>query len=229
MSLRSTLFAIILLPNFYWVADALTPSEKIILDHYTPSKEFCRASVNQDVYISELYQNERDITCLLMGFRNIVISPEVFFKRLNDPKLSGNEAFDALKTVLKERLDVQQVHILKSPTEVILYTDLGKENAHLLVKQVSENISNPYLYGILLGYRSEDIYFFHKMQAFQGQHNFQLPPSNEFYFWPKELKEKFSYFEKNTWPKSVAYKKYRDDKKNAQIWLKNAKSLKPYS
>lgn len=208
-------------PNLcnYSFTNALTPSEIMILDHYTPSREFCRALVNPDVYISGLYQNERDITCLLMGFRNVVISPEVFFNRLNDQKPSENEAFNALKNVLKERLDKHQIHILKSHPDVILYTNTGKKNAYLLNKQLLEDVHNPFLFGTLLGYRPEDIDFFYKIAAFQGLHNFQLPPSYEFYFWLTELKEKFYYFEKNTWRKSDACKKYYDDKNNTQKWI----------
>jgi hypothetical protein len=203
-------------------AGALNPPEKIVVDYYAPSQEFCRAIINPDVYIPSIHQTERDIACLVMGFRDVISINELFMQSLLDKKHPDDQPFEALRIILQNKINSKQIHILKGPQQLFLYSNTGKENARLLVQQDVERIANPYLYGFLLGYREGDINFFYKMIAFQGEHA-QLPHSSEFYFWPPALKNKFYDFEKRTWPRSDIYKKYHNDKMQVQKWIRKAK------
>ncbi len=205
---------------FYTSLVAISPLEKQIIEEYTPTRELCRAIINKDVYIPGKNQIEREMSCLLLGFRPIALITLPFFNALLDDTQTEDQAFNALKKLLKEKIDAQKIStLLFENNQILLFSPQGKNNAMLLDKSDKNKKLNEYLFGFLLGYQLKDIDFYYAVKEFQNKHNWQMPPSYEFYYWPEKLKKEFAYFEKYEWPKMEKYRKYLQDKSDAQKWL----------
>ena len=206
--------------------DSMKTKENIVFKFYRPSAERARAAVNPDT--TDFGDEALEIANLIAGYRNIIVLFESFFKSFTQEPESPNfsPAYNALKIVLQNRIRENKIHILPVPRAenagislVILYTDKAEKNAFLLAKVEQEKSPNGYLYGLLLGYRKDDIEFFYKRSAFISHLKEEEIPENPFATWPPSLKDEFYNFVQSAWPNSPEFIRYQKFVNEAQQWL----------
>lgn len=212
----------------YSAHSLLKAQEKIVMDFYRPSAERARAAQNPDTTDPDRGDAPLEIANLIAGYRNIIILYEPFFKSFaEEPEFQDYSlAYNALKIILQNRIRENKIHILPVPRAkhagislVILYTDKAEKNAFLLAKVEEEESSNGYLYGLLLGYRKDDIEFFYKISAFISRHKEEEIPEDPFANWPQPLKDEFYHFVQFVWPHSSEFERYQKYINEAQQWL----------
>jgi len=190
-----------------------TPVQELknyIRARYNPSDTDCGAAISvasRKVYKDSYYNRAREFACLLLGKRSVIFS-----------------SFEELKLALA--LDPQEYGIFEKVAkaenikelEGYVYRPEGVRNVMLLIKNDKiAGVGGHYLMGYLLGYKEEDIEFFHQRLSFDTR-----SPGSYNDFSP-EAKNKFTIFKRDVWPHSQGYVTYELTKKSAHKWLEDNK------
>lgn len=214
-----------------------------IVQKYNLNPNRCRIAINREVVITG-YEPNLEIACLVAGFKDVYL-------------MSNEDELQSMDPHLKALLTPLHIdHIKLDKEHAIIYTPRGQRNALLLaeielkkliniystektaqgyriiaVEQMAKDTeSSTYLIGLLLGYKEEDIEFFHIFGSFSQWYSKLLNEpiterldSGTYPNWPQKDKDAFTQFEKNVWPSTPDYKDFQEDKKAAVEWIQKHK------
>lgn len=210
---------------------------KKFLEKYDTSDKNCRFTINRHFpfILPEGIHRFTQLACLIAGKKKVYIEDDFSFL--------DNVKKDSFLQNLITREKIEEIfinyHDMNKEKNIIFYRPEGKHFAFLLAlyhlerannyNQLNFNaplpnfnlfsdLTNWYLYGLLLDYPKDDIQFFYALDAFEKKEGTNLGAIN-FHNWPEESKSKFFTFEKEIWPFSTEYKKYLNDVKKAMEWL----------
>jgi hypothetical protein len=198
----------------------LTPQATIklnsILKAYKPSTYTCLPPINRTTY-NPMGGNERlQLACLLNGNKPVVLTEYKIADLLFGPDMDAILTHKNIK-----KLTFKLPHLIY---DAIFYSPQGERDALLLLKSIFTKNDSDYLWGILLGYGQSNVELFYELDGFETWlrdtgYDGSLPDRSEFTIWPVAMKQKFRTFKK-TWLHSPTYKKYKQDKTNAEQWIK---------
>lgn len=180
-----------------------------ILTRYNPSDAECGGGISiapRKMYKEFRYNTAREFACLLLGKRKVLFAS---IQALKDALAQDPREYEIFERVANAE-NIKEL-------DRYLFRPEGERNALLLIKSNIEGVGGDYLMGYLLGYKEDDIDFFHKRKTLSNL----LPPSLSDF--SVDQKNRFDRFIKDAWPQSEGFYLYEASKKRTHQWLEDNK------